>query len=1739
MSTVWTEALEARLLTELDNASIGQCLRVTNLPRPILEDVARRLSAVAPHHTDIFLVDRVVGPESWRVGVYKVVERRNAEESVVLALFPADLQLAAGDSVDISTFRTIPVDDLQRQVEATLLERVPNSNATWALAVLNYLERRNWTVSGAARLRFLATISTQESDNVSVVGASLYTLGLVPDFALFDESEQFHLRLGQHNIKIVEQLSDQSATAVERVLRLPISDRIFRSRLLSFFRSYAPDDVEAWGEAIASDADWRCLSLDHWPLSVDITSDLRIFIEPLKLPRRKDDGLPFLEQGLQSKVSLSWVTSPLSVDVPDLAYFRVELVNSQRMVMWESTLIKSGSGKTAKKTKTFKSISDLESGVYFFRTIALNPTGDPFPQQPLRDESAGEQSKRINESEDFLLLEAVEAEEVDSTSVSMRSVRGYAEAEKLLQTDAVRTGREARVVAPKAIEWITPFDGRAEAATATLFFDLQHQYSVKVSQRLRRIEKQIFAEPRSGSYFTSVLGHQAEQAVHALLSLPPRLADARSEVLQRLSSVSMQEGAPPVVALADLATIGTAIEQYSECYRAWLDSGDVDALNLDTVRAEVPEYGTCVLVAPTHPLRLLWMLQEQTLGRAWASAHEHGGSTGIPFEIWRDSFSARDIPSTMVLSDGERYVDAGPLLAGWEAYLPLNVEDSRAVASVLRARLGSGVPHASDADIPPKMLADKFELFLRQHPYTPALIMNIVNPGDAALVVDALVDLESRRLSSTLPSIRYVVRLFTESQHREGIGEAFRDLQDPDRAISTAADNLLTPGQSFLFPKLSWSRNELREFVETPEQFPSHITMLLDAFGVTLRVARVDPNDRSSFVHGLVQEAPRRFVGSTQSYVWIRRPAPTECLDLPDAPGRSGLFAGILSALGALQARVLAPNTDSSNALAVAALDLTPADQSLLYSAHAVSTWVLTVDQHLGLDYFDSSQPLERPGYLLDFTPEFLAAGGRHLLLTTRISGEVSKMMEPAAVQLDLDPDGPGAHLLMEALRSLSGRLALRLLSSPTQVQGALGMALSRLFLEAFGLLDESVVIPLDAHPELSEQADPVEPRLRGDLLIVSSNPEMRRLNFLLVESKCHSGTALSPSLRAMISAQLQSSQAALRDAFDPEARDPDRIDRVVQSWHLSGVLRFYLDRAARYRMVAPEALDPLRRFFQDLDAGYTLSFRKLGLVFLLDATESLLNTEDPDLPIWVVGGETMHRVVTDALRRYVEGGEAMPQLAPESRTRTRRDTIDDQSTWDAVRASFGRSAERVRAPSDRTAEPQNSNEALQDHSTSLVATTQDGDSADLGPLNITAAGETQKGYGTRDEEERAAPEYAVLLGDTKASPQYGLLGAVASEPWRRIALDLNGCNTISVFGVQGSGKSYTVGSIIEMAIQRIPNVNVLPRPLAAVVFHYHQTQDYPPEFVSMTEPNDELGDMHALQEWGLRPDGMADLLVLTTDDTLNLRRAEFPHARVEPIAFSSSELTVADWRFLMAATGNDALYLKLVNEVMRKCRANLTLEAIRAGIEDAPLSDNQQVLAAARLDFASRFIDDSRSLRSLLRPGRLIVVDLRDEFIEREQALGLFVTMLNVFSGAGMGSDSFNKLIVLDEAHKYMGGPLIGQVVEVVREMRHKGVSVVIASQDPVNVPSAVIELSSSVVLHRFNAPSWVKHIQKSLVPLAELTPSMLAALSPGEAFMWANRTTDPAFSRRGVKVKMRPRITKHGGATRRAIDE
>jgi len=282
----------------------------------------------------------------------------------------------------------------------------------------------------------------------------------------------------------------------------------------------------------------------------------------------------------------------------------------------------------------------------------------------------------------------------------------------------------------------------------------------------------------------------------------------------------------------------------------------------------------------------------------------------------------------------------------------------------------------------------------------------------------------------------------------------------------------------------------------------------------------------------------------------------------------------------------------------------------------------------------------------------------------------------------------------------------------------------------------------------------------------------------------------------------------------------------------------------------------------------------------------------------------------------------------------------------------------------------------------------------------------------------------------------------------------------------------------------------------------------------------------------------MNDVVLLTPADKLEKRREEYPEIEVLPLKFASKELQASHWRFLMGAVGNQAAYIRQLNQIMRGMRDRLTLEGLRNDLEHSDMSDNLKRLANMRLNLAESYIDDATLLSNVIRPGRLIIVDLRDEFIEKDEALGLFVVILQIFADAVWQGHRFNKLVVFDEAHKYIESPdLIAGLIEVVREMRHKGTSVLVASQDPPSVPVALIELSSQIILHKFNSPAWLKHIQKANAALTGLTAENMASLQPGEAYVWSSKATDQAFSQQAIRIRCRPRVTRHGGYTKTAV--
>jgi len=1053
------------------------------------------------------------------------------------------------------------------------------------------------------------------------------------------------------------------------------------------------------------------------------------------------------------------------------------------------------------------------------------------------------------------------------------------------------------------------------------------------------------------------------------------------------------------------------------------------------------------------------------------------------------------------------------------------------------------------------VLADRVERYLRQHPYVSTLVISAVNAGRGDQLADMLVELQRRK---HLAPIKYDIRLFEVGNAGTAAGEALARLMRDEWNSAVGAEAFGTRQASGLIPKLAVAVLPIEEFRAVTEERPSHLTFLFDAFGgEAFDAAPGGFNPGTLPVHGLVQEVEVRYKEDDGGVRWHKRPRHGRAVGFPGAEEACDLLAVLPGTISAAVAAV-ATGQVGAGLVPQVTLGLSPADGALLHQAHRSSDWVITIDRTLGMEYFDSPGSVRRPDYVIDFEGAVAGGGlGHHLVISSRSVEELSALLVPVARQHGLAVDGRHVGTFFDQLRLLSGRLAFKLASATaTQRTEVLGLALARLYLGYQGAIDSQVIVPLDDHLEFYRDARRTAQELgeaaslkRTDLALWSLDANRRTITCRLVEVKCYSdlhGLSGFEDLKSRIAQQLARSQEVLRERFDPVLELRDRPDRAVRNAELSGMLRFYLDRAVRHQTMRSDAADEANWLLGNLDSGpYRLEFTKTGLIFDLSGKGEGSSVTD---------GVEYHRVGRELVEELLAVLPTDPLLAAEDRARSLSSfglslpRLADAAFREPVR-SHQTPAEPVADQPDQSADDLGDSEEFP--GTEPADDTDDSEAApEIEPQPQPAANEST-------DEERVTAEAAtaaerrtaepsggaasirlpqVFLGTSRPSAQYGVLGQ--DSLGRTVALDLNETHTISLFGVQGSGKSYTLGSVIEAATMTAPPVNQLPGPLATIVFHYSPTLDYEPEFTSMVAPNPDQSQLEDLvSRYDGAPAALADVVILVPADQLEQRRLEHPGLTVLPLKFGSGELRAEHWRFLMGAVGNQSTYIRQLQRIMRAHRNELSLDVIRGGVADSALPDHLKQLAQQRLDLAAEYIDDSVSVKDIVRPGRMIIVDLRDEFIEKDEALGLFVVLMQLFADAQR--ERFNKLVVFDEAHKYIDSPdLVDGLVESVREMRHKGMSVLVASQDPPSVPIKLIELSDIVILHKFNSPAWLRHMQKAVVSLADLTPAKMASLTPGEAYVWSSKATDTEFARSAVRLRLRPRITRHGGATKTAVE-
>lgn len=389
-------------------------------------------------------------------------------------------------------------------------------------------------------------------------------------------------------------------------------------------------------------------------------------------------------------------------------------------------------------------------------------------------------------------------------------------------------------------------------------------------------------------------------------------------------------------------------------------------------------------------------------------------------------------------------------------------------------------------------------------------------------------------------------------------------------------ESLSLPG-GINMPKLRWARKN----DEAPRS-AAHLAIAFDTF--ESRMALEPPNwsarpARPYYIYGLLSFLERDF-SLHPSPLW-----------------RSGLLAAAggdrhpsdkshtdrLIKLQQAVERCVAQSASSNGLVPILQTEISPEKADNLRELHRRCDWIITLDRNGGIEYFDSPRD-NRDVYdvfVIDAVPERDDLGSLQLITSTSNLAEIRNLLDGTLDQMGLSHSRKNAEFLMDHLKALSGRLAIRLTGQKAPSSELIALALSHANCEQSGKgdecwvpLNEGFLVPVDDIRDLipplsgstttAQDDDTSNGNARPDLIYVSMVPR-KGLSFQFIEVKYRRNlsSSRSPEVLNIIQRQVQS----LRKRWD-EWYSEDNVApsfRAVRRAKLARMLRFYADKAHRH----------------------------------------------------------------------------------------------------------------------------------------------------------------------------------------------------------------------------------------------------------------------------------------------------------------------------------------------------------------------------------------------------------------------------------------------------------------------------------------------------------------------------------------------------------------------------------------------
>lgn len=1259
--------LKEKLLEKQPN----HCMRVDYLPASVMKYACEKINSDAQlksRNVEAYVLASITSNKC-EIESGRLIELRNRFNFGVLVIFiPQGFRGAAEDSYDIHTFEAYDLAGVLNEHKNSIILTFPDDEQKIIGSIFSTTHVRKQRIEN--QIKYLLALKKDDC-TWETSGAYLHYLNLIPDLKLKEEDVQQRI---QRNSDCVENLIDSDKTlflAIDSMVNKGLDPNYnnIKTHLHEFFRNRNQVKVTEWTRNILTDEGWRSkISFDKWKFKDLAGEDIELYLESF----RDKDGKPLLHTGLfldgdnlvttsNSKMKVRWKTNPRKTS--KVSQFIVILERDEETDSSSELHRKTAKGSTEQVNFPFKDV-DLEPGeewLVHIRIVALDEN-----KSIMFRTMADGKTEPIHDISEPFYLRGEESDTIGGETKRYNKIRNIAEA-TFKASYRFRTSIE--------------IDSQGWESGRRLLYRIKTKpretYQIALNNLLYDLELKTLQDPLScGVWDVDILNRgfiEADdfKAGKILFSIFKNefsaLIEARRELFHEITSYD--ESA--VIEILDLRQFKELIIAYASAFSTLLskitdsisNAQDAEVNNLlsttrlinrlDTIHinlgtSEDPE--ELLLMAPTHPMKLLWLLQYQILLFNWSDQ-----MTGMSEDEVRKAIDIEGIekilplnlPNAISYEKDNFFVNTDVLDLYWSIFPKSTTTDIRKVIAILSKALGYKDDMGNISSVTPSQIADRLWRYLKHHPYIKTLKLNVINPGDGLLFLNTIRELQK------LPDFKYLRYdiAFYGSLGYELMGNAFDNLMNDSSSTETRPEideELLEPSHNPLFPKLFFSKVKVKSDKWTDVDFrEANVTVIIDQF-VTTTVSRPVSNVPGSyFLHGLLAEYRSEFNVLDQAVTWSRKVIPSEIQEVTAGDSVSSLIFQIGKNFLGL---CCSYNTwgKLSNHVPTIQLELNQQDRYILSRIHEQSDWVFTIDRNFGIEYFDNPEDANPSlkSYLIDYTPEFMDGIGHRLIVSTGWVNEIEKLIQDGLQKINIPTSSFRAVKILDIIRSISGKLALKLINNPNNAREIIGLAITRLALEKEGLLQNAILIPVDTHIDIFSQNRKrnIEEEVtvkRSDLILVNIKKDKLILNLIEVKFRSGEGSiAESLSLKEEICKKNENSEKAFRTKFISD-EDNIKIDIQIANKSLSTLIGFYLERSIRNGFCTCNS--DLYKLIGRINKGnFEIEFEKSGYI---------IHWAGISKPVDIYNGNKIYELGKDLIKELLEIRETEIEEELDSKT--------------------------------------------------------------------------------------------------------------------------------------------------------------------------------------------------------------------------------------------------------------------------------------------------------------------------------------------------------------------------------------------------------------------------------------------------------------------------------------------------------